>query len=180
MLLRMPRLEHSRMPQLFWESLQVKTIQEQHDSRNETFPAFKDSPGNPSGPSLVPLVDAPNALVLFISGSPPRTCIESKTDYSSTYHFLFSENPSDRNSCFHCVKIFVRTVNIIEKIESEEDICILNLAPSSESCTCRRLREFGPVRTSQFGISLPPARHRPANHHLLRRELHPHQLQIVD
>ena len=74
---------------------------------------------------VLPLINDLNALVLFISGSPHRTCIESKTDYSSTYHFLFSENPSDRNSCFHCVKIFVRTVNIIEKIESEEEEDIL-------------------------------------------------------
>lgn len=54
-----------------------------------------------------------------ISGTPARTCIESKTDYSSTYHFLFIEKTSDRGTCYHCVKIFVRTVNIIEKIESE-------------------------------------------------------------
>ena len=53
-------------------------------------------------------------------GTPTRTCIESKTDFSSTYHFLFIENTSDRGTCYHCVKIFVRTVNIIEKIESKE------------------------------------------------------------
>ena len=52
--------------------------------------------------------------------TPTRTCIESKTDFSSTYHFLFIENTSDRGTCYHCVKIFVRTVNIIEKIESKE------------------------------------------------------------
>ena len=56
----------------------------------------------------------------FISGKPTRTCIESKTDFSSTYHFLFIEKTSDRGTCYHCVKIFVRTVNIIEKIESED------------------------------------------------------------
>ena len=57
-----------------------------------------------------------------ISGTPTRSCIESKTDFSSTYHFLFIENTSDRGTCYHCVKIFVRTVNIIEKIESEHII----------------------------------------------------------
>lgn len=31
--------------------------------------------------------------------------------------FLFSERPHDPESCFHCVRIFVRTVNIIEKQE---------------------------------------------------------------
>ena len=31
--------------------------------------------------------------------------------------FIFSERPNDPESCYHCVRIFVRTVNIIEKQE---------------------------------------------------------------
>ncbi len=46
-------------------------------------------------------------------------CIESTTDYSSNYTFLFADNPEDRASCFYCIRMFARTVNIIEKIESE-------------------------------------------------------------
>ena len=47
------------------------------------------------------------------------TCMEHETDYGGTYTFLFSQNPSDPGSCYHCVKIYVRTVNIIEKQESK-------------------------------------------------------------
>ena len=46
------------------------------------------------------------------------TCMVHETDFGSTYTFLFSQNPSDRGSCYHCVKIYVRTVNIIEKQET--------------------------------------------------------------
>ena len=45
------------------------------------------------------------------------TCIEHETDFSGTYTFLFAQNPQDRSSCYHCVRVFVRTVNIIEKRE---------------------------------------------------------------
>jgi len=46
------------------------------------------------------------------------TCMEHKSDYASTYQFLFADNPQDRQSCHYCVTIYVRTVNIIEKRES--------------------------------------------------------------
>jgi len=44
--------------------------------------------------------------------------MQSKYDYGSNYTFLFAENPSQKRSCFHCIEIHVRTVNILEKIES--------------------------------------------------------------
>ena len=47
------------------------------------------------------------------------TCMEHETDFGGTYTFLFSQNPSDPGSCYHCVKIYTRTVNIIEKQESK-------------------------------------------------------------
>ena len=45
------------------------------------------------------------------------TCMEDKPDFAGNYKFLFADNPLDRSSCHHCVTIFVRTVNIIEKRE---------------------------------------------------------------
>ena len=51
------------------------------------------------------------------------TCIGNVADcnypgcQSINNTFLFSERPHDPESCFHCVRIFVRTVNIIEKQE---------------------------------------------------------------
>jgi hypothetical protein len=46
-------------------------------------------------------------------------CVEHLTDYAGNNSFLFAENPKDKSACLHCVRIFVRTVNIIEKVESE-------------------------------------------------------------
>ena len=46
-------------------------------------------------------------------------CMQHKYDYGSNYTFLFGENPGKARTCYHCVLIFVRTVNIIEKIESK-------------------------------------------------------------
>ena len=46
-------------------------------------------------------------------------CMEHSTDFASNYTFLFAEDPERQDSCFHCVRIYVRTVNILEKIESE-------------------------------------------------------------
>ena len=56
--------------------------------------------------------------------------MEHKSDYASTYQFLFADNPQDRQSCHYCVTIYVRTVNIIEKRECKSFflaicICIL-------------------------------------------------------
>ena len=45
-------------------------------------------------------------------------CIEGISDLGSTYTFLFSQNPDNERSCYHCVRFFARTVNVIEKIES--------------------------------------------------------------
>ena len=46
-------------------------------------------------------------------------CMQHKYDYGSNYTFLFGENPGKARTCYHCVLIFVRTVNIIEKKESK-------------------------------------------------------------
>jgi hypothetical protein len=48
--------------------------------------------------------------------------MEHDTDYAATYQFLFADNPQDRQSCHYCVTIYVRTVNIIEKRESNSFI----------------------------------------------------------
>ena len=45
--------------------------------------------------------------------------MEHHTDFAGNYTFLFGENPSDQSKCYHCVRVFVRTVNIIEKLESK-------------------------------------------------------------
>ena len=50
------------------------------------------------------------------------TCMEDKPDFAGNYKFLFADNPLDRSSCHHCVTIFVRTVNIIEKRECKYTI----------------------------------------------------------
>lgn len=47
------------------------------------------------------------------------TCMEHHSDFAGNYTFLFGESPQDQTKCFHCVRIFVRTVNIIEKLESK-------------------------------------------------------------
>ena len=69
-------------------------------------------------------------------------CIEHENDYGGNHTFLFAENPGDRASCFYCVRLFIRTVNILEKIESG---CVtlgekynLNQLPSLEQI-CRNL-----------------------------------------
>ncbi len=49
-----------------------------------------------------------------------NTCIGSTTDLSSNYTVLFANNPKDRASCFYCIRIFARTINILEEIESIE------------------------------------------------------------
>ncbi len=48
-------------------------------------------------------------------------CLSHDTDFAGNYTFLFGENPRDAAACYHCVRIFVRTVNIIEKIESKRN-----------------------------------------------------------
>lgn len=46
------------------------------------------------------------------------TCLASTTNYAGEYEYLFQENPDDVNSCYHCQKISMRTVNIMEMRES--------------------------------------------------------------
>lgn len=51
-------------------------------------------------------------------------CMEHTTDFAGNYTFLFGQNPKDAASCYHCVRIYVRTVNIIEKVESEYSLSL--------------------------------------------------------
>lgn len=46
-------------------------------------------------------------------------CMEQVTDFGGNFTFLFAENPEEPATCFHCVRLYARTVNIVEKIESE-------------------------------------------------------------
>ena len=48
-------------------------------------------------------------------------CVNSTSDLGSIYTFVFSPTPDrvSRSNCYYCVRFFVRTVNIIEKIESK-------------------------------------------------------------
>lgn len=41
-------------------------------------------------------------------------CIAVKEEYHVNYTFVFQNN-----KCYHCVKFMVRTVNVLEKIESK-------------------------------------------------------------
>ena len=49
------------------------------------------------------------------------TCMANKTDTLKNNTFLFSQNPEDRGSCYHCIRIFVRTPNILEKQECKSN-----------------------------------------------------------
>ena len=42
-------------------------------------------------------------------------CADMKEEYHVNYTFVFQ-----RDVCYHCVKLLVRTVNILEKLESKE------------------------------------------------------------
>lgn len=43
-------------------------------------------------------------------------CIDMKEEFHVNYTFVFS---NEQNKCYYCVKILVRTVNVLEKIESK-------------------------------------------------------------
>ena len=45
-------------------------------------------------------------------------CVAKREEYYVNYTFIFRQE-----NCFHCVRIFVRTLNILEKIESNEFFC---------------------------------------------------------
>lgn len=42
-------------------------------------------------------------------------CVDMKEEHHVNYTFVFH---SDKNHCYYCVKMLIRTVNILEKIES--------------------------------------------------------------
>lgn len=43
-------------------------------------------------------------------------CVNFQQENRVNYTFIFLNN---RNKCYSCVKIFIRTINVLEKIESE-------------------------------------------------------------
>lgn len=62
------------------------------------------------------------------------TCINIKADYHVNYTMVFQYT-----NCYYCVKLIVRTVNVLEKLETP---CV-DLAPSEEPTVervCRGLR----------------------------------------
>merc|ERR1719228_2663395 len=67
-----------------------------------------------------------------------RICIESKKNFADQYQYLFHENPSDPNSCYHCQHIFVRTVNILEMTESG---CVQGFDITEKENTTKMLEE---------------------------------------
>ncbi|KAF6198608.1 hypothetical protein GE061_008360 [Apolygus lucorum] len=42
-------------------------------------------------------------------------CVDMKDDYHTNFTFVFRD---ERDSCFHCVKFLVRTVNVLERLET--------------------------------------------------------------
>lgn len=62
-------------------------------------------------------------------------CIAVKEDYHVNYTFVFHDN-----KCYHCVKLLVRTVNVLEKLETG---CV-NLAHDEEPTVERVCRELNP------------------------------------
>lgn len=62
-------------------------------------------------------------------------CIALKEEYHVNYTFVFQDN-----KCYHCVKLLVRTVNVLEKLETG---CV-NLARDEEPTVERVCRELNP------------------------------------
>ncbi|KDR08043.1 hypothetical protein L798_02197 [Zootermopsis nevadensis] len=62
-------------------------------------------------------------------------CIAVKEDYHVNYTFVFQDN-----KCYHCVKLLVRTVNVLEKLETG---CV-NLARDQEPTVERVCRDLTP------------------------------------
>nr|XP_018912067.1 PREDICTED: uncharacterized protein LOC109040545 [Bemisia tabaci] len=64
-------------------------------------------------------------------------CINIKEDYHANFTFVLKK---DLNNCYHCMKILVRTVNILEKLETG---CV-NLGPDEEPTIERVCRSLKP------------------------------------
>jgi len=68
-------------------------------------------------------------------------CKEYHNDFGAEYKYLFSEDPTNEESCHYCVYIYVRTPNILEKKESG---CIQlggNLGKPDLATVCSRIPE---------------------------------------
>ncbi|XP_065201413.1 uncharacterized protein LOC135832217 [Planococcus citri] len=64
-------------------------------------------------------------------------CIDMKEEFHVNYTFAFS---SEQNKCYYCVKILVRTVNVLEKIETGCISVSSNERPSVD-LVCNSLKE---------------------------------------
>ena len=51
-------------------------------------------------------------------------CVDSKVEFHTNHTFIFQH----QDNCFYCVRIIVRTINILEKIESKYLYIVLRLA----------------------------------------------------
>jgi len=70
-------------------------------------------------------------------------CLEATTDHASNFTFLFAEQPGEPASCYHCVRVFARTVNIVEKIETG-CVTLPRLRPGELPSLARVCRELDP------------------------------------
>lgn len=65
-------------------------------------------------------------------------CIDVKDDYHTNYTFVFRHN---EDNCYHCVKIIVRTVNVLEKMETGCVTFNNEVEEPSLERVCRGLRQ---------------------------------------
>lgn len=68
-------------------------------------------------------------------GSWKGWCVDSLAEFRVNYSFVFQEA-----SCYRCVKIFVRTSNVLDKLEcklkSIQEYCKISVA-QKEKCLCQ-------------------------------------------
>lgn len=88
-----------------------------------------------------------NAETMTSKGS----CVLSKEEYHVNYTFVFK-----KNNCYNCIKLLVRTVNVLEKIESS---CV-NL-PQNEEVTIERVCQG--LRSDQQLVTLFSENYVPVN-----------------
>lgn len=48
-------------------------------------------------------------------------CVDMLNEYNVNYTFVFRDlkTATINNSCYHCIQIIIRTVNVIEKLEGK-------------------------------------------------------------
>lgn len=57
-----------------------------------------------------------NANELSRNGDTGYYCVDIKEEYHVNYTLIFKH---EYTGCYHCIKFMVRTVNVLEKIESK-------------------------------------------------------------